>query len=54
MHYYLVANQVGPKFIKGENNGQELIFSSGIVQLGIIQSKASIVNYLEYPISFLP
>ena len=54
MHYYVVSNQVGPKFIKGENNGQELFFSGGIVQLGIIQSSVSIVDNLKYPFFFLP
>ena len=53
MHYYLIANQIGPKFVKGKNNGQNLFFSGGIVQLGIIQSLTSIVDNLKYPFSFL-
>ena len=53
MHYYLIANQIGPKFVKGKNNGQKFLFNGGIVQLGIIQSPASIVDNLKYPFSFL-
>ena len=44
MHYYLIANQIGPKFVKGKDNGQNFLFNDGIVQLGIIQSPASIVD----------
>ena len=54
MLYYLIVNQVGFKFFKGENNGQYLFFSGGIVHLGIIQSSANIVDNLKYPFSFLP
>ena len=54
MHDYLIANQIGPKFFKGKNNGQQFLFSGGIVQLGIIQGPASIVDNLKYSFSFLP
>ena len=54
MHNYLIANQIGPKFVKGKNNGQQLLFCGGIVQLGIIQGLASIVDNLKYSFSFLP
>ena len=54
MHNYLIANQIRPKFVKGKNNGQQLLFYGGIVQLGIIQGPASIVDNLKYSFSFLP
>ena len=53
MHYYLIANKIGPKLVKSKNNGQKFLFSGDIVQLGIIQSPASIVDNLKYPFSFL-
>ena len=52
MDDHLITNQVGPKFIKGENNGQWLFFRGGIIQLSIIQSSTSIVDDLKSPFFF--
>ena len=53
MHYYLIANQIGPKFVKGKDNGQKFLFNGDIVQLGIIQSLVTILDNMKYPFSFL-